>query len=144
MTASTVYTAIAGVLLVTAAAGLSWWLRRRARVVPVAADLYRGAAAFAALGAALLACGFGWALYPFDAAHHSWRPVSGVVAVVDYRLLPAGTSFEPTFAEQLRGEPGVVHTVVDDRGGAIRQGDQLELQCVVHPQCRRRGVECLK
>lgn len=121
MTSSSIATATVGVLLLTAAAGIVWWLWHRGQ--------HDRARAAAGVGA-VLAVALWWALYPWSWEYHSWHLVNGVVATTDSRLVPVGGHFQAVFAVQLRGEPGVAHAVYDDRGGAIRQGDQLELRCV--------------
>ncbi|HEY9418068.1 MAG TPA: hypothetical protein VIQ30_25190 [Pseudonocardia sp.] len=91
-----------------------------------------------------LGVGFWWGMYPWQAEYHQWRPVSGVVATIDSRLLAAGKgSTEQKFVVSFVGDP-VLYGVLDTRAASVRPGDRLDISCVRRwQQAGTDGYDCL-
>lgn len=119
-------------IVIAALAVAGWLLIRKARTVRDDFDrpmlLSLGIAGV--VGAVVAVAGFWWGMYPWKAEYHQWRALSGVVATVDSRLVPAGSnSMEDKFVVTFVGNPQQ-YGVLDTRAAAVRPGDELTITCV--------------
>jgi hypothetical protein len=81
-------------------------------------------------GLALVAtlAGFGYGLYPYDMAYHSYRPVTGVAtADVQSRFLAGDDGTTQNFLVTL---PVGQYRCDDTRCASIKKGDAVSLSCI--------------
>lgn len=131
-TGESIAAVIAMPLVIVGLAVAGWLLIRKARTVRDDFDrpMLLGLGIAGAAGAVLAVVGFWWGMYPWKAEYHEWRPVSGVVASVDSRLVPAGSnSMEDKFVVTFEGNPQQ-YGVLDTRAAGVKPGDTLTITCV--------------
>lgn len=133
------------ILIALAGAGLFWIASRNLyRRGDWAAGFVRGYSIVCLVAAISLGVGFWWGMYPWHAEYHQWRPVSGVVATTDSRLLAAGDgSTEQKFVVTFVDNP-IQYGVLDTRAASVRPGDRLDISCVRRwQQAGTDGYDCL-
>lgn len=92
--------------------------------------IWQGFAIACLVGAVISSAGLAWGMYPWKAEYHQWRPVSGVVASVDKRLVSTGDkSMEDKFVVTFTGS-GQPYGVLDTRAAGLKVGDRLSITCV--------------
>lgn len=96
-----------------------------------------------ALGVVACVVGLWWGMYPWKADYHQWRPISGVVATADSRLLGNGQGgMEDKFVVTFEGNPQQ-YGVLDTRAATVRPGDLLTITCVKRWQWSgTHGFDC--
>lgn len=131
------------VLILAALTGavLCWIAARRG---DYEAGLFRGFSIVCLVTAIGFGVGFWWGMYPWQAEYHQWRPVTGVVATTDSRLLAAGDgSTEQKFVVTFVDNP-IQYGVLDTRAASVRPGDRLDISCVRRwQQAGTDGYDCL-
>lgn len=132
MTGESIIALIAVPLVIVGLLVAAHLLRRKARDLTDKFDRNsaRGAVAICLVGVLANIVGLWWGMYPWKWEYHQWRPISGTVATVDSRLVPAGDkSMEDKFVVTFEDNPQQ-YGVLDTRAATLRPGDGLVITCV--------------